>query len=99
MLVAVWFPVKKATSPYSNFQSGTEALFSFADSGFFAMFPKFPFWDHYYSLQTKSILIGKEIDPGVPATVSVGTPIISLVLKSGNFGSVDFFEKAFKQMP
>ena len=50
-------------------------------------------------LGINSILIGKEIDPGVPATVSVGTPIISLVLKSGNFGSVDFFEKAFKQMP
>ena len=50
-------------------------------------------------LGINSILIGKEIDPGVPATVSVGTPKISLVLKSGNFGSVDFFEKAFKQMP
>ena len=51
------------------------------------------------NLGIKGIMIGKQIDPGVPTTVSIGDPSIGLVLKSGNFGSADFFEKAFKVMP
>ena len=51
------------------------------------------------NLGIKGIMIGEQIDPGVPATVSIGDPSIGLVLKSGNFGSADFFEKAFKVMP
>lgn len=34
------------------------------------------------------------IDPGVPAIRPVEGPALTLVLKSGNFGSPDFFEKA-----
>ena len=34
------------------------------------------------------------IDPGVPAILPVGGPAMTLVLKSGNFGSADFFRKA-----
>ena len=40
--------------------------------------------------------IGPEIDPGVPWTASVGARPLLLALKSGNFGAVDFFTKAFK---
>jgi 3-dehydrotetronate 4-kinase len=40
------------------------------------------------------VLIGPEIDPGVPALASdVGAPL-RLALKSGNFGGMDFYEKA-----
>jgi uncharacterized protein YgbK (DUF1537 family) len=39
--------------------------------------------------------IGPEIDPGVPWTRSVGTPALALALKSGNFGTADFFLKAW----
>ncbi|PWE54126.1 hypothetical protein DEM27_22795 [Metarhizobium album] len=47
------------------------------------------------ALGVSALLIGPEIDPGVPWTVSLGdrTPV-ALALKSGNFGSVDFFSKA-----
>jgi uncharacterized protein YgbK (DUF1537 family) len=40
--------------------------------------------------------IGPEIDPGVPALRAPGDPPLALALKSGNFGAVDFFEKAFR---
>jgi uncharacterized protein YgbK (DUF1537 family) len=42
-------------------------------------------------------LTGREIDPGVPVVVAPGAegrPAIGLVLKSGNFGGDDFFERA-----
>jgi len=46
--------------------------------------------------------IGPQIDPGVPWTVSEGaaaTPEpLALALKSGNFGTVDFFAKALGQL-
>ena len=45
------------------------------------------------SLGVKAFAIGPEIDPGVPALAVEGTPI-RLALKSGNFGAVDFYEKA-----
>ena len=38
--------------------------------------------------------IGPEIDPGVPALFVPGEPAFGLVLKSGNFGGADFFDKA-----
>jgi uncharacterized protein YgbK (DUF1537 family) len=44
-------------------------------------------------------LIGKQIDPGVPGTVTIGEPKLALALKSGNFGEKDFFQKALKMMP
>lgn len=41
------------------------------------------------------LAIGPEIAPGVPWTRSVGSPALALALKSGNFGSSDFFLKAW----
>jgi uncharacterized protein YgbK (DUF1537 family) len=45
--------------------------------------------------------IGPQIDPGVPATQSIGAnaeEALALALKSGNFGAIDFFEKALKAL-
>jgi uncharacterized protein YgbK (DUF1537 family) len=41
--------------------------------------------------------IEEEIDPGVPWTASLGEKPIALALKSGNFGSDDFFIKALER--
>lgn len=38
--------------------------------------------------------IGESVAPGVPVMMPVDAPQIRLVLKSGNFGDVDFFERA-----
>lgn len=38
--------------------------------------------------------IGKSVAPGVPVMIPVDDPDIRLVLKSGNFGKEDFFERA-----
>lgn len=38
--------------------------------------------------------IGPEIDPGVPALAAEGRMPLRMALKSGNFGSLDFFDKA-----
>jgi uncharacterized protein YgbK (DUF1537 family) len=46
------------------------------------------------ALQVTALRIGPQIDPGVPWTESQGEPRLALALKSGNFGSVDFFAKA-----
>ena len=46
------------------------------------------------ALGVEALAIGAQIDPGVPWTMSLGEPRIALALKSGNFGSDDFFEKA-----
>ena len=45
-------------------------------------------------LGAQALAIGPEIDPGVPWTVVRGEPPLALALKSGNFGGVDFFDKA-----
>jgi Uncharacterized protein conserved in bacteria len=43
--------------------------------------------------------IGPEIDPGVPWTLAIGLgKQLALALKSGNFGSEDFFTKAWEQL-
>jgi uncharacterized protein YgbK (DUF1537 family) len=42
--------------------------------------------------------IGAQIDPGVPWTATQGAHPILLALKSGNFGSRDFFAKALEQV-
>ena len=47
------------------------------------------------SLGITALRIGPQIDPGVPWTASLGARPIALALKSGNFGSVDFFSKAW----
>ena len=46
------------------------------------------------ALGVEALLIGAPIDPGVPWTVGVRDVPVALALKSGNFGSLDFFEKA-----
>lgn len=51
------------------------------------------------ALGVDGLRIGTQIDPGVPWTVSLGAQPMSLALKSGNFGSVDFFSKAWKLLP
>jgi len=52
------------------------------------------------ALGVHSLRIGAAIDPGVPWTQALGRgadrPLL-LALKSGNFGSVDFFTKALGQ--
>ena len=45
------------------------------------------------ALQVRRLRVGAPIDPGVPWTQAEGRPLL-LALKSGNFGSVDFFAKA-----
>jgi uncharacterized protein YgbK (DUF1537 family) len=46
------------------------------------------------ALGVKALRIGAQIDSGVPCTVSIGGTPLALALKSGNFGTVDFFSKA-----
>ena len=48
------------------------------------------------ALGVRGLAIGKQIDPGVPWTMSLGDTPLHLALKSGNFGAADFFTKAFK---
>lgn len=48
------------------------------------------------ALGVDSLRIGAQIDPGVAWTATSGERPIALALKSGNFGSVDFFEKALR---
>jgi len=53
------------------------------------------------ALDVRSLRIGPQIDPGVPATQSIGADgsgALGLALKSGNFGTTDFFEKALKAL-
>lgn len=51
------------------------------------------------ALGVKALRIGKQIDPGVPWTAaSVGGEHLALALKSGNFGTKDFFLKAFEML-
>ena len=47
------------------------------------------------ALGVEGLMIGAEIDPGVPWTASLDEPRLALALKSGNFGTPDFFTKAF----
>jgi uncharacterized protein YgbK (DUF1537 family) len=51
------------------------------------------------ALGVKGLRIGKQIDPGVPWTQSLGNPPLALALKSGNFGGTDFFLRSFKVLP
>jgi uncharacterized protein YgbK (DUF1537 family) len=51
------------------------------------------------ALGVTGLRIGRQIDPGVPWTVSLprdsDQPALALALKSGNFGAPDFFLRAF----
>jgi uncharacterized protein YgbK (DUF1537 family) len=55
------------------------------------------------ALGIRQLAIGAQIDPGVPWTAArspvCGGQWLHLALKSGNFGSTDFFSKAFQQRP
>lgn len=50
------------------------------------------------ALEIDALRIGAPIDPGVPWTLGLQQTPVALALKSGNFGSVDFFEKALNQI-
>ena len=50
------------------------------------------------ALGVTSLGIGEEIDPGVPALIAERNGPLGLVLKSGNFGADDFFEKAVERV-
>ncbi len=50
------------------------------------------------ALGVGALRIGAQIAPGIPATASIGDDPIAMALKSGNFGSVDFFDKALRQL-
>jgi uncharacterized protein YgbK (DUF1537 family) len=53
-------------------------------------------------LGVSGLRIGPEIDPGVPWTVGLregGAAPLALALKSGNFGTDDFFLKAWRFVP
>ena len=51
------------------------------------------------ALQLGELAIGPQIDPGVPWMISRSQPPTCLAFKSGNFGAVDFFEKAIGMLP
>lgn len=42
------------------------------------------------------MIIGQEVNAGVPILISRQEPMLAFVLKSGNYGSIDFFSKASK---
>jgi uncharacterized protein YgbK (DUF1537 family) len=54
------------------------------------------------ALGVSGLRIGSEIDPGVPWTVGITADAkakpLALALKSGNFGTPDFFTKAWKKL-
>jgi uncharacterized protein YgbK (DUF1537 family) len=51
------------------------------------------------ALGVKALRIGRQIDPGVPATLALGLQApFALTLKSGNFGAVDFFARALRRL-
>jgi uncharacterized protein YgbK (DUF1537 family) len=47
------------------------------------------------ALDVRKLRIGPQIDPGVPWTLTDGAVPVLLALKSGNFGGVDFFTRAY----
>ena len=46
------------------------------------------------ALHLSACFIGNSVAPGVPIMTSYARPDVRLVLKSGNFGQDNFFEKA-----
>ena len=50
------------------------------------------------ALQINALRIGTQIDPGIPATTAMGEIPYRMALKSGNFGTPDFFEKALRHL-
>jgi len=50
------------------------------------------------ALGVQSLRIGRQIAPGVPATVTLGDDPLALALKSGNFGGENFFDEALNAL-
>ena len=50
------------------------------------------------ALGVQALAIGPTIDPGVPWTATLNEPRLRLALKSGNFGSEDFFLRALAML-
>ncbi|MDB6176206.1 four-carbon acid sugar kinase family protein [Paracoccus sp. Z330] len=50
------------------------------------------------TLASSAMAVGPEIDPGVPVLTVKGAEPVALALKSGNFGTGDFFIKALRKM-
>ena len=50
------------------------------------------------ALGVEALAIGPQIDPGVPWTAATGRHRLALALKSGNFGSEEFFAKALAML-
>ena len=50
------------------------------------------------ALGVRTLRIGPQINPGVPWTLTAGPTPVLLALKSGNFGGVDFFTRAFEEL-
>ncbi|WP_119254572.1 3-oxo-tetronate kinase [Shinella zoogloeoides] len=50
------------------------------------------------ALDLGALTIGAEIDPGVPVLLSGGDRPVALALKSGNFGTPHFFNKALERL-
>jgi 3-dehydrotetronate 4-kinase len=50
------------------------------------------------ALGVQALQIGPQIDPGIPATLTLSQPRLALALKSGNFGAEDFFLKAIDRL-
>jgi uncharacterized protein YgbK (DUF1537 family) len=50
------------------------------------------------ALGVRTLRIGAQIDPGVPATATIDAEPLALALKSGNFGATDFFVKALRHL-
>jgi uncharacterized protein YgbK (DUF1537 family) len=46
------------------------------------------------SLELGGLRVGPNIEPGVPVCVALAKPFLGLALKSGNFGSPEFFAHA-----
>jgi len=51
------------------------------------------------ALNVTALRIGPQIAPGVPWTTSLDANPLALVLKSGNFGSRNFFQEALEKQP
>ncbi|TDE12670.1 3-oxo-tetronate kinase [Jiangella asiatica] len=51
------------------------------------------------ALGVRQVLVGDQVAPGVPWTVSVGPTRLALLLKAGNFGPPDLFSTAWAVAP
>jgi uncharacterized protein YgbK (DUF1537 family) len=50
------------------------------------------------ALDIDAVTVGPEIDPGVPILTARHDKPLALALKSGNFGTADFFDKALHML-